>query len=324
VSELVEHRRGPLVQELHLVDRKHPDSPPDLEQLVGAGDRCGGKLPARVALDERHRASSVDDRLGRHDVETSGRGGRHPPDQPFRLPGVHWADEQLDRALSLLTHRERVGGIVERSVHIGVSGWSYPSWKPGFYPAGTDSADFLGYYAERFHTVELNTTGYRIPAEEQFRRWAEKTPPGFTFAPKLPANRRGMLNDFAERVGALGDRLGPIRIVLIGARDEGMIELLLGSLDPALRLAFDLRDPTWDGIEPLLAEAGAVRVDDVEAPARFRYLRFRDPPYDDAALQAQAARIAALREPVYAYFRHEDEPTAPVYAERLRALLSTG
>lgn len=208
-------------------------------------------------------------------------------------------------------------------VHIGVSGWSYPSWKPGFYPAGTDASDFLAYYAARFETVELNTTGYRIPAEEQFRRWAEKTPPGFTFAPKLPGDRRGMLNDFAERVGKLGDRLGPVRVVLISARDEGIIELLLGSLDPGLRLAFDLQHPTWDGIEPLLSEAGAVRVNDLETPAPFRYVRFRDPPYDEDELRAWAGRIRAAQEPVYAYFRHEDAPTAPAYAERFRTLTSS-
>src|SRR5919198_1666904 len=61
-------------------------------------------------------------------------------------------------------------------VHVGTSGWSYPSWKPDFYPAGTDAKEFLAYYASRFSTVELNTTGYRLPAEEQFERWAAQTP----------------------------------------------------------------------------------------------------------------------------------------------------
>src|SRR5437870_12507163 len=109
--------------------------------------------------------------------------------------------------------------------HVGVSGWSYPSWKPDFYPAGTDSRDFLRYYAERFRTVELNTTGYRLPAEDQFRRWAEQTPPGFRFAPKLPGNRARMVGEFSERVRVLADRLGPVRVQLINARDEGMLEL---------------------------------------------------------------------------------------------------
>jgi uncharacterized protein YecE (DUF72 family) len=207
------------------------------------------------------------------------------------------------------------------AVHVGTSGWSYPSWKPEFYPAGTDAKAFLRFYAERFSTVELNTTGYRLPAEEQFRRWAEQTPPGFVFAPKLAGNRPRLLADFASRVRELGDRLGPVRVQLISARDEGMIELILGSLDPDFLVAFDLDHPSWDGIEQRLGEAGAVRVNDLEHAARFRYVRFRDPPYTYEELQSWAGRLRAVDEPVYAYFRHEDEPTAPRYAERFLELL---
>ena len=100
-----------------------------------------------------------------------------------------------------------------------------------------------------------------------------------------------------------------------------MLELLLGSLDPALRLAFDLEHPSWDGVEERLAAAGAVRVNDLDHPAPFRYLRLREPPYDDDALRSLAERVRGVREPVYVYFRHEDEPTAPAYADRLVALL---
>src|ERR671933_2399027 len=94
-------------------------------------------------------------------------------------------------------------------LYVGTSGWAYPSWKPGFYPAGAASGDFLRFYAERFPTVELNTTGYRLPAEEQFARWAEATPAGVTFSPQLPAQRPRLVADFSERVRRLGDRLGP-------------------------------------------------------------------------------------------------------------------
>ena len=191
-----------------------------------------------------------------------------------------------------------------------------------FYPPGTESKDFLRFYAERFSTVELNTTGYRLPAEEQFRRWAEQTPPGFRFAPKLAGNRPRLLAEFGPRVQALGERLGPIRVQLISARDEGMIELILGSLDPGLQVAFDLAHPSWDGIEPRLAEAGAVRVNDLEYEASFRYVRFRDPPYEDEELRSWAGRLRAVDEPVFAYFRHEDEPTAPAYAMRFRELIA--
>jgi uncharacterized protein YecE (DUF72 family) len=203
------------------------------------------------------------------------------------------------------------------SVRIGTSGWSYPSWRPGFYPAGTDPSEFLAYYAALHPTVELNTTGYRLPSEEQFRRWAEQVPAGFEFAPKLPGNRLRGLDAFDERLRALGAALGPVRVSLKNRRDDGVIELLLGSLDPGLRLAFDLEHPSWDVIEPRLAEAGAVRVGDLDHPAPFRYLRRREAP--DAAF---AARIALLAEPAYVYFRHDDEPTAPAYAAALRGLLA--
>jgi uncharacterized protein YecE (DUF72 family) len=206
-------------------------------------------------------------------------------------------------------------------VFVGASGWSYPSWKPGFYPAGTDSRDFLAHYSQHFRTVELNTTGYRLPAEEQFRRWAEQTPAGFAFAPKLPGNRARMIGEFSARVRVLGDRLGPVRVQLTTARDDGMLELLLGSLDPDLQLAFDLPDESWDGIEPRLAELGAVRVNDLDHDAPFRYVRFRDPPYSDDDLRRWAERLRKFDLPLYAYFRHEEEPTAPRYAERLLELL---
>jgi uncharacterized protein YecE (DUF72 family) len=208
------------------------------------------------------------------------------------------------------------------ALSVGTSGWAYPSWKPDFYPAGTQSRDFLPFYAEQFSTVELNTTGYRLPAEEHFERWAEQTPESFTFAPKLPAYRAQQIAEFSDRVRRLGPRLGPVRVSVKTARDEGMLELLLGSLDPDLRLAFDLEHPSWDGIEPRLVEAGAVRVNDLESPAPFRYVRFRDPPYDDDDLREWAERLRGVSVPTFVYFRHEDEPTAPRYARRLTELIA--
>jgi uncharacterized protein YecE (DUF72 family) len=207
-------------------------------------------------------------------------------------------------------------------VSVGTSGWSYPAWKPGFYPAGTDSKEFLRFYSQHFDTVELNTTGYRLPTEEQFRKWAEQTPAGFTFAPKLAGNRPWLLAEFASRVGRLGNRLGPIRVQLISQRDEGMIQLVLGSLDPGSRVAFDLPHESWVGIEPYLAEAGAVRVNDLETEAQFRYVRLREPPYTDEELEDWADRLRAIDVPAFVYMRHEDEPTAPQYAKRLLELLA--
>jgi uncharacterized protein YecE (DUF72 family) len=194
--------------------------------------------------------------------------------------------------------------------YVGASGFSYPTWRGGFYPAEAKPPDFLRLYAERLPSVELNTTGYRLPAPEQFERWAEATPAGFRFAVKLR-----WLDD---RVRLLGARLGPVRVVVQAKRDDGLLERL-ASTD--LPLALDLRHPTWDGVDV----SPSVRVNDWESDASFRYLRFRDPPYTEQDLRGLAERIGPLLDAgidVYAYFRHEDEPTAPAYALRLLQLLS--
>jgi uncharacterized protein YecE (DUF72 family) len=210
---------------------------------------------------------------------------------------------------------------------VGTSGWSYPSWRPGFYPAATAPDAFLEFYAATLPAVELNTTAYRLPAEEQFRRWAERVPQGFRFAVKAPSWGAQRIGFVEERVRALGDSLGCIRVVLVNRRDEGLVELLLGSIDPTVRWALDLRHPSWDGIEPRLAEAGVVRVGDWDAAAGWRYLRFREPPYQERDLHAIAARMTPLLEDgveVFAFFRHEDEPEAPRAAARLLELLAAG
>ena len=196
-------------------------------------------------------------------------------------------------------------------IRVGTSGWSYPSWRPGFYPDGTKPEEFLAFYATRFHTVELNSTGYRLPSADQFRRWAEAVPDGFEFAPKFALTRLDRVGSFVERVTALGDRLGPIRVVYLGPRDEGTLSYVQGSVPEDVRLAWDFRDESWEGVE------GVVSVGDPGAEP-FRYLRLREPPYTDDELRAFAASI---RDPAYVYLRHEDEPTAPVFADRLRSFL---
>jgi len=196
-------------------------------------------------------------------------------------------------------------------IRVGTSGWSYPSWRPGFYPDGTKPEEFLAFYAARFDTVELNSTGYRLPSADQFRRWAEAVPDGFEFAPKFALTRLDRVGSFVERVTALGDRLGPIRVVYLGPRDEGTLSYVQGSVPEDVRLAWDFRDESWEGVE------GVVSVGDPGAEP-FRYLRLREPPYTDDELRAFAASI---RDPAYVYLRHEDEPTAPVFADRLRSFL---
>jgi uncharacterized protein YecE (DUF72 family) len=182
------------------------------------------------------------------------------------------------------------------------------------------------------NTVELNSTFRRLPAEEQFERWAEQTEPGFKFGVTLARRvtsfgRIEGLDAAAKTISRLGDRLGPVRIKVLQARDDGFLRLLLDSLDPAMRWALDFRHESWfdDEIKARLDEHGVAFVDAEEGDADFRYLRLRNPPYGEKALAAEAARIKGLLErgpDVFAYFQHEDEPTAPRYAERLLELVS--
>ena len=206
---------------------------------------------------------------------------------------------------------------VER-LSVGTSGWSYSSWRPDFYPEGTANEDFLSFYAARLPSVELNSTGYRLPSEEQFGRWAASVPDGFRFAVKAPPRALRDVATFEERVRRLGDRLGPVRFVVAAPRDDGLLALLLGSTD--LQVALDLRHESWDDVDV----RPAVRVNDWEADAAFRYLRFREPPHSDEELAGLATRIVPLLSngiEVCAYFRHENAPTAPAYADRLLQLV---
>lgn len=180
--------------------------------------------------------------------------------------------------------------------------------------------------------MELNSTFRRLPAEDQFERWAEQTGPGFRFAVTLARRvtsfgRVEGVDAAAQAIEKLGDRLGPVRIKVLQARDDGFLRLLLDSIDPEMRWALDFRHDSWldDEIQARLDERGVARVGAEQGGADFRYLRLRNPPYADDDLEAEAARIAPLLEQgldVFAYFQHEDEPTAPRYAERLLELVS--
>jgi uncharacterized protein YecE (DUF72 family) len=130
---------------------------------------------------------------------------------------------------------------------------------------------------------------------------------------------------FAQTVRTLGDRLGPVRIKIPQARDDGFLRLLLDSLDPALLVALDFRHDSWTAadVQARLDERAVARVGALEGAAPFRYLRLREPPYDEPSLEEWAARIRPLLGSgldVYCYFQHEDEPTAPAYATRLLEL----
>jgi uncharacterized protein YecE (DUF72 family) len=236
---------------------------------------------------------------------------------------------------------------------IGTSGWSYRHWIEPFYPRGiTKGIDQLRFYAERFDTVEVNGTFYRLIEVETFRRWRAATPPGFVFACKgsrfithmkrLKDPEQGVAR-FFERVEALEDKLGPIVFQLPGRfkPDRERLAKFLDALPGGRRYAFEFRDPAWFQPEvlELLARRNvalclyefAGQEAPLEVTADFVYIRLHGPEgpyqgsYSDDALRTWAKRIAAWAKQgldVYCYFDNDDRGFAPKNALRLKELLA--
>ncbi|MGA8304979.1 MAG: DUF72 domain-containing protein [Candidatus Acidiferrales bacterium] len=104
-------------------------------------------------------------------------------------------------------------------IRLGTSSFTADGWNGSFYPKGTKSSDYLGYYSSRFDTVEVDSTFYRCPTIEAVRNWALKTPPGFIFSLKVPRTitHEKVLVDcdkefeqFVNTVDVLGEKLGPM------------------------------------------------------------------------------------------------------------------
>jgi len=64
-------------------------------------------------------------------------------------------------------------------IRIGTCSWADDALSKHWYPKGLPAGERLGYYAKHFDTVEVDSTYYRLPAEEMVARWAERTPDDF-------------------------------------------------------------------------------------------------------------------------------------------------
>ena len=219
---------------------------------------------------------------------------------------------------------------VSGTLYAGASGFSYPSWKGGFYPADAKAEDFLRLYAERVNTVELNNTFYRVPPDGQFDRWAAQVPDGFRFAVTMTRSLTSFgrvarwtrsaawRSSSAPSSGRCGSRCP--RPATTGSCGSSSTRSTRTCRSRSTSATSPGTTPRW---QSTLDARGVASVERREGATPFRYLRLREPPYDEAALAAFAAEIRPLlaEADVYAFFRHEDEPTAPLYAERLRALV---
>jgi uncharacterized protein YecE (DUF72 family) len=232
-------------------------------------------------------------------------------------------------------------------IRIGCSGWNYRDWRGAFYPGRLPAKRWLEAYAERFDTVEVNTTFYRLPRREAVANWVEQTPDGFGFAVKasryLTHIRR--LRDVADGVARLNERIEPLldagRLIAMlwqvpanFHRDDDRLAAALKEMGPG-RHAFEARDPTWycDDVAALLREhdVAFVIADDKRRPlpetprtASWSYVRLhyghrgRRGNYGPSELDEWARRIDELRGDVLAYFNNDWEAFAPRNAEALR------
>jgi uncharacterized protein YecE (DUF72 family) len=226
-------------------------------------------------------------------------------------------------------------------VYLGCSGWSYSSWKPGFYPEKTPARQFLPYYASQLNTVEVNYTFRQLPRPATLQNWlAAVDEPTFKFSFKAPQaiTHFKRLRDCASELAAFFEAISP-------ASEVGRMGLVLFQLPPNFkadidrlalflrdtskshhRIAFEFRHESWfDGtVFSLLREHNAAlcvaRSDELATPdvqtANFACYRLRESAYSPKKLKQVTADLQshALAGDVFAYFKHEDEPHGPLRA----------
>jgi uncharacterized protein YecE (DUF72 family) len=227
---------------------------------------------------------------------------------------------------------------------IGTSGFQYPEWKGGFYPATLPVKQMLPYYAERFTSTESNYSFRHIPSAKTIAAWAAATPVRFKFSFKAPqrVTHFAKLRDCAEVLGVFRDAIAPMGAKL-GAvlfqlpptfkKDAVLLASFLDELPAGLRAAFEFRHASWFDDEVfacLRAHQAALCLAEneelatpAEATAQFGYLRLRREDYRraDLAKWAELVRAQAQWSEVFVYFKHEERGVGPKFARTFSELL---
>jgi uncharacterized protein YecE (DUF72 family) len=201
--------------------------------------------------------------------------------------------------------------------------------------------ELLAHYAGRLPAVELNNTFYARPTPQKIAAWVAATPPEFRFVVKAQrgAAVRSLFGDptesipwLTEALPGFGDRLAGVlfRIDAKSARDDERLAGVLAAWPQSIPLVVEAQHPSWhvDETFAALRSANAVTcatdTDDLEEPPDIRrtgpflYLRLRRTSYDDAALDAWAARLVPFIEDgvdAYVLFRHDEDGTSALHAE---------
>lgn len=141
-------------------------------------------------------------------------------------------------------------------MRIGCSGYSYADWVGPFYPPGTRPGDMLELYAQRFGTVEVNSTYYRLPGVKTFQGMSRKVPRDFRFAVKLPGDitHRGRLEPAADflrvtaplaEAGQLGPVLAQFPFAFKNGQDQRAYLGRLKEAMPGVALVVEFRHESW-------------------------------------------------------------------------------
>jgi uncharacterized protein YecE (DUF72 family) len=225
-------------------------------------------------------------------------------------------------------------------VRIGTSGYSYPEWKGNFYPEKMAAKDMLRYYAERFPTVEINNTFYRMPTESVLRGWADQVPGSFTFVIKASKRIthdqrlkecRDLLTYLYQVTSTLGERLGPLLFQLPPnfKKDLPRLKAFFDEMPERRRMAFEFRHASWFDDEVFeflksqrvalcVADTGEEPVVPLVATTDWGYLRLRREEFSDKELRDWARRIGEQPwEDAYVFLKHEEEGTGPKLAAKL-------
>lgn len=152
---------------------------------------------------------------------------------------------------------------------LGSCSFTAAGWEKTFYPPGLKKAAYLGYYAEQFHTVEVDSTFYGIPSEKTVRRWYAQTPDDFTFACKVPQSITheaclvdcdGQLNEFVNAMSLLQHKLGPMLFQFPYFNNKvfprpleflNRLRAFLPMLPEGFQFALEIRNEAWVGRELL-------------------------------------------------------------------------
>lgn len=225
----------------------------------------------------------------------------------------------------------------------GTSGFSYPAWKPAFYPKEVPAKSFLQYYATRLSSVEVNYTFRALPSGKTLEGWLAATPENFAFSCKahqrithiMKMKDAGSFTEvFLKSLEPLraARRLGPVLFQFAPTFrcDLARLDEYLPLLPADIRFAFEFRHDSWltdavyeklgaRNIALCLAESERLEVPKVFT-ADFGYFRLRKGDYSEEARAGIAEQVRGLLaggRDAYVYFKHEEDPSGPLWAEEL-------